>query len=120
MRFPSRAAYGDDVSQLVAAILSAVSISTSPLPGALLVADRGNDRMLLVDSQHRVLWQFPTARDRARGLHLNFNDDGFVEPGGKAIVSNEEEAHTIVSVNIRTHARTHLYGTPGVRGSGAT
>jgi len=106
------------VIQLVAAILSAVSIGTSPLPGALLVADRGNDRMLLVDSQHRVLWRFPTARDRARGIHLNFNDDGFVEPGGKAIVSNEEEAHTIVSVNIRTHARVHLYGTPGVRGSG--
>lgn len=89
-----------------------------PLPGALLIADRGNDRMLLVDAAHRVLWRFPTARDLTRGVHLNFNDDGFVEPGGKAIVSNEEEAHTIVSVNIRTHARAHLYGTPGVRGSG--
>jgi hypothetical protein len=52
-------------------------------------------------------------------VHLNFDDDAFVEPGGKAIISNEEEAHTIVSLNIRTHARTHLYGTPGVRGSGA-
>jgi hypothetical protein len=106
------------VIQLVAAILSAVSLSSSPLPGSLLIADRGNDRMLLVDMHHRVLWRFPTARDRARGIHLNFNDDGFVEPGGKAIVSNEEEAHTIVSVNIKTHARVHLYGTPGVRGSG--
>jgi hypothetical protein len=74
--------------------------------------------MLLVDPRHRVLWSFPSARDLARGIHLNFNDDGFVEPGGRAIVSNEEEAHTIVSVNIRTHARVHLYGTPGVRGSG--
>jgi len=95
------------------------SISLAPLPGALLIADRGNNRMLLVDAQHRILWRFPTAADLARGIHLNFNDDGFVEPGGKAIVSNEEEAHTIVSVDIRTHARTHLYGTPGVRGSGA-
>ena len=89
-----------------------------PLPGAVLVADRGNDRMILVDAQHRILWSFPTAHDLARGVRLNFNDDGFVEPGGKAIVSNEEEAHTIVSVNIRTHALVHLYGTPGVRGSG--
>ena len=105
--------------RLLAALLSAVSIHAAPLPGALLIADRGNDRMLLVDPQHRVLWRFPTARDLARGIHLNFNDDGFVEPGGKAIVSNEEEAHTIVSINIRTHARVHLYGTPGVRGSGA-
>ena len=89
-----------------------------PLPGALLIADRGNNRILLVDPHHRVLWRFPTARDLARGVHLNFDDDTFVEPGGKAIVSNEEEAHTIVSIDIRTHKRVHLYGTPGVRGSG--
>jgi hypothetical protein len=107
------------VIKLLAALLSAASIQNSPLPGALLIADRGNDRMILVDSRHRILWHFPTARDIARGIHLNFNDDGFVEPGGKAIVSNEEEAHTIVSVNIKTHTRVHLYGTPGIRGQGA-
>ena len=89
-----------------------------PLPGALLIADRGNNRILLVDSRHRVLWRFPTLRDLARGVHLNFDDDSFVEPGGRAIVSNEEAAHTIVSINIRTHARVHLYGIPGVRGNG--
>jgi hypothetical protein len=89
-----------------------------PLPGALLIADRGNNRMLLVDPRHRVLWHFPTARDLAHGVHLYFDDDTFVEPGGKAIVSNEEEAHTIVSVDISTHRRVHLYGTPGIRGSG--
>jgi len=107
------------VFQLLAAIASVASLQAAPLPGALLIADRGNDRMLLVGARHQLLWHFPTARDRARGIHLNFNDDGFVEPGGTAIVSNEEEAHTIVSVNIRTHARVHLYGTPGVKGSGA-
>jgi hypothetical protein len=98
--------------------LGSLRVAAGPLPGALLIADRGNNRFLLVDAQHRVLWHFPTAADLARGIHLNFNDDGFVEPGGNAIVSNEEEAHTIVSIDIRTHARTHLYGTPGVRGSG--
>jgi hypothetical protein len=97
-----------------------VTQHVGPMPGALLIADRGNDRMLLVDSRHRILWRFPTARDLERGIHLNFNDDGFIEPGGTAIVSNEEEAHTIVSVNIRTHARSHLYGTPGVPGRGRT
>ena len=103
---------------LVAALAAALTSASAPLPGALLIADRGNNRILLVDPGHRVLWRFPTGRDLARGVHLNFDDDAFVEPGGKAIVSNEEQAHTIVSVNIVTHARTHLYGTPGVRGSG--
>ena len=104
--------------RLLAALASAVSLHAIPLPGALLIADRGNNRMLLVDGQHQILWHFPNARDLAKGVHLYFDDDTFVEPGGKAIVSNEEEAHTIVSVNIKTHARAHLYGTPGVRGSG--
>jgi hypothetical protein len=89
-----------------------------PLPGALLIADRGNNRMLLVDSHRRVLWRFPTALERARGVRLFFDDDTFVEPAGKAIVSNEEESHTILSVDIATHRVTYLYGRPGVRGSG--
>jgi hypothetical protein len=94
--------------------------ATAPLAGALLIADRGNDRILLVDAAHRVRWSFPTRRDRARGLHLNFNDDAFVARGGRSIVANEEEAHTIVAISIRTHQRVHLFGLPGVRGSGAS
>ncbi len=89
-----------------------------PLPGALLIADRGNDRMLLVTPSRRVLWRFPSARDLARGVSVVFDDDTFVEPGGKGIVSNEEDEHTILSVDIATHRVSHLYGTPGVRGSG--
>jgi outer membrane protein assembly factor BamB len=87
-----------------------------PLPGALLIADRGNDRILLVNQAHRILWRFPTARDLRRGVHLNFNDDSFVAAGGRAIVANEEEAHTVVSIDVMTHRRIHLYGVPGVRG----
>ena len=90
----------------------------SPLPGALLVADRGNDRILLVTPGHRWLWHFPDQSDLARGVYLRFDDDAFVAPGGRAIVANEEDAHTIVSIDIRTHERVHLYGVPGVRGSG--
>jgi hypothetical protein len=89
-----------------------------PLPGALLIADRGNNRIILVTPGHRWLWYFPNHGDLARGVYLRFNDDSFVAPGGRAIVANEEEAHTIVSIDIRTHARVHLYGEPGVKGSG--
>ncbi len=85
-----------------------------PLPGALLIADRGNDRILLVDPSRRILWRFPSAPGQPR---LFFDDDTFVEPGGRAIVSNEEDDQTILSVSIATHRVTHLYGRPGVRGS---
>ena len=88
-----------------------------PLQGALLVADRGNDRILLVNEHHQILWWFPTPGDKRRGVHLNFDDDAFVASGGHAIVANEEEAHTVVSIDVRTHHRVHLYGEPGVPGS---
>ena len=71
-----------------------------PLPGGLLIADRGNNRILLVDPARRTLWNFPTARDRAQGRKLVFDDDTFVEPGGKSLVTNEEEHHDILSIDI--------------------
>ena len=89
-----------------------------PLPGGLLIADRGNNRILLVDPARKTLWRFPTAADRAKGRRLVFDDDTFVEPGGKALISNEEDNQDIVSIDIRTHAVTRLYGTPGVKGGG--
>jgi outer membrane protein assembly factor BamB len=88
------------------------------LPGGLLIADRGNDRILLVDPHRRILWRFPTARDRHLGRHLVFDDDTFVEPGGKALVTNEEDNQDILSIDIKTHAVTNLYGHPGVSGTG--
>ncbi|HJQ51445.1 MAG TPA: hypothetical protein VJ838_13110 [Gaiellaceae bacterium] len=92
-----------------------------PLPGALLIADRGNDRILLVDSHRRNLWRFPTAADRAKGRRLVFDDDTFVEPGGKTLVTNEEDHGDILSIDIATHRVTRLFGVPGPQaGPGAT
>jgi outer membrane protein assembly factor BamB len=88
-----------------------------PLPGGLLIADRGNDRILLVDPRRQTLWRFPTAADRAKGRRLVFDDDTFVEPGGQAVVTNEEDNHDILSIDIRSHAVTNLYGHPGVSGT---
>jgi hypothetical protein len=84
-----------------------------PLPGGLLIADRGNNRILLVDPHRRVLWRFPTTSDRARGRKLVFDDDTFVEPGGKALVTNEEDHGDILSIDIETHRVERLFGIPG-------
>lgn len=92
--------------------------SKGPLEGAILIADRGNDRILLVDSRHRILWRFPTRADRARGEHLVFDDDTFVQPGGKALITNEEDHQDILSIDIKTHRVTVLFGRPGIKGSG--
>ena len=92
-----------------------------PLPGALLIADRGNDRILLVDLGRTVLWRFPTAADRAKGRRLVFDDDTFVEPGGKALVTNEEDHGDILSIDVASHRITRLFGVPGIQaGPGAS
>jgi outer membrane protein assembly factor BamB len=92
-----------------------------PLPGALVIADRGNDRILLVDPHRKTLWRFPTAADRAKGRRLVFDDDTFVIPGGKALVTNEEDHGDILSIDIATHRVTRLFGVPGLQaGPGAS
>jgi outer membrane protein assembly factor BamB len=83
-----------------------------PLQGGLLIADRGNDRILLVDPSRQKLWLFPTRQDRARGIHLVFDDDTFVEPGGRSLVTNEEDNGDILSIDIASHRVTRLFGVP--------
>ena len=89
-----------------------------PLPGGILIADRGNNRILLVDPRRQTLWSFPTARDRHLGRQLVYDDDTFVEPGGKALITNEEDHQDILSIDIATHRVTRLFGVPGVKGGG--
>jgi putative pyrroloquinoline-quinone binding quinoprotein len=90
------------------------------LPGYLLIADRGNNRILVVNPQGTVVWRFPTAADVAAGRILHFNDDTFVEPGGRGLIANEEDYGDVVSVDIKTHHLSVLFGVPGVLGGGPT
>ena len=94
-----------------------VITARGPLPGAILIADRGNNRLLLVDSHKHILWRFPSRADKARGENLFFDDDTFVMPGGKELVVNEEDHQDILAINIKTHRTRLLFGEPAVYGS---
>src|SRR5207248_1745042 len=95
--------------------------STRPGPaGFILIADRGNNRILVVDPQGRIVFRFPTAADRAAGRSLFFNDDTFVEPGGRALIANEEDNHEIVQVGIASHSLRVLFGHAAQPGSDST
>jgi hypothetical protein len=99
-----------------AAAYEAASTRTG-LPGYLMIADRGNNRILVVDPQKRIVFRYPEAHDRGR---LFFDDDTFIEPGGESIISNEEDNHAIVQVNLKDRSQTVLFGHPGVSGSDST
>jgi outer membrane protein assembly factor BamB len=77
--------------------------------GDLLIADRGNGRLLIVNSRAQVLWRFPAAGSLSAGQGFSA-DDAFVAPDGRTIVASEEMHQIIVRIDIATKRITWQYG----------
>jgi hypothetical protein len=80
----------------------------APLPRDLLIADRDNNRILIVTPTKRIVWV-------ARGLHGP--DDAFFTPGGHSVITNEEFNETLIEISVRTKRTIWSYGHAGVSGS---
>ena len=78
------------------------------VPGYVLIADRNNDRVLLVSPSKRIVWQ-------ATGLLGP--DDAFFTPGYRSIITNEEFDDTLTELRLRPKRVAWHYGHPGVPGS---
>jgi len=89
----------------------------SVLPGPVLIADEGNNRLVIVDPEGRTLWTFPDPGDLPPGVELRSPDDAFFTPDGRQIIVTEEEYSVISLVDIATRRIVWRYGTPGVPGS---
>jgi outer membrane protein assembly factor BamB len=87
------------------------------LPGNMLIADRGNNRVIEVNPQGQVVWQFPRPGDLLPGQYFHWPDDAFYGPDGRSIVIHEEEAHVIVLVDYLTHRIVWQYGVADHHGS---
>ena len=84
----------------------------------LLIADRGNGRLLIVNEAHDVLWQFPVAGSLPAGQAFAA-DDAFIAPDGRTIVANDEAHQVIDRIDILTRRVTWQYGHYNRAGSGA-
>ena len=91
----------------------------SPFFGSrLLIADRGNDRLLLLNDRNRRLWIYPSRRRPAPPGGFYFPDDAFFIHHGHAIISNQEDNDTLVEIAYPSGHILWQYGHPRTPGTG--
>ena len=87
------------------------------LSGNILIADAGNDRIIEVTPDKRIVWEFPRPGDLRPGQSFHDPDDAFYTPAGRTIITNEEDNQTITIIDYRTRHVVWQYGHPGKPGS---
>lgn len=88
----------------------------APIQGYLLIADRGNNRILLVDGRKRILWRYPRP-GVAPTFPFRFDDDAFFGPNLRTIISNQEDQHTVQVLSFPGGRVLWHYGHPNVPGA---
>ena len=89
----------------------------APYQGRLLIADRGNNRLLVIDSARTLQWQYPSPTMPPPPGGFYFPDDAFFIRKGTGIISNQEENDTIVEIGFPSGQTLWQYGHPGKPGS---
>jgi outer membrane protein assembly factor BamB len=98
---------------------SSAGTAAGPLfPGGLLIADRANDRLLVIDDAGTIVWRFPQRPDALpRGQKFSA-DDAFIDPDGRTIVANDEFHEVVDRIDIATGRLVWQYGRYNVVGAG--
>lgn len=91
--------------------------SGSPYSGTLLIADRGNDRLVTLNPSRTISWTYPSPTMPPPPGGFYFPDDAFFFNHGEGIVSNQEDNHTIVEIAYPSGGLLWQYGHPGVPGA---
>lgn len=84
----------------------------------LLIADRGNGRLLIVNDAHQIIWRFPTKGSLPPGQQF-LADDAFIAPDGRTIVANDEFHQVIDRIDIVSRRIVWQYGNYNRLGSSA-
>jgi hypothetical protein len=89
----------------------------SPYQGRLLIADRGNDRLLVLTPSRQIAWVYPNPHAPAPPGGFYFPDDAFFFNKGRGIISNQEDNDTIVEIAYPSGKILWVYGHPKHPGS---
>jgi outer membrane protein assembly factor BamB len=85
--------------------------------GRLMIADRGNDRLIVVNARKQVLWRYPSHAHPPPPGGFYFPDDAFFTHHGTQIISNEEQDERIVQIGFPSGKLLWTYGHAGIAGS---
>ncbi len=94
-----------------------IASAVRPFAGLLLVADRGNNRLLVMDAKKQIVWRYPAPNLPKPPHPLYFPDDAFWVHGGRAIIVNEEENNTALEIAYPSGRTVWTYGHPRAAGS---
>jgi len=78
----------------------------------LLVADRANNRLLVLDPTLQVTWKFPSGSLPHDALGFYFPDDAFFIHHGTAILTNQEQNDTLQEIGYPSGKVLWSYGHP--------
>ncbi len=87
---------------------------TSVMPDDVLIADSHNNRILLVNPQKKIIWQYPKPGQPSQ---LHDDDDVFFTPHFNQIITNQEGYNVVSIVNFKTRKVVWNYGHPGTPGN---
>ncbi len=93
-------------------------VPRGPVPGYILIADRNNNRLLIVSPTGRIVWRFPHPGDVRAGQSFHDPDDAFFTPDWHRLITNEEFNDSLAQIDLRTKRIVWSYGRAGVAGSG--
>ncbi len=90
----------------------------TPVPGFLLVTDRGNSRILLVSEPGQVLWSYP-ASSTGSGARATAGDfeDAYFGSDYSQIATNLQNNELIETISFPAGKTLFRYGTSGSKGS---
>ncbi len=115
----TRAAHAAKVDPVLARLGLPPLHTHSPLPGYLMIADRDNNRIIIVDPNKRIVWRFPSPGATVPGQQFAGPDDAFITPDGRYITTNEEFSDTVAVLSLNRRPKiVWQYGHENVQGAG--
>jgi outer membrane protein assembly factor BamB len=88
----------------------------SVLPGPVLIADGDGNRVFIIDSSGRTMWQFPRPGDLGAGQSFKAPEVAWFSPDQKQVVVASEDTNIVYVIDIATDKIVYAYGkldTPG-------